>query len=190
MSYPPNHADTMNKQPSQEKPSQEKKVARNIPVRPAMVRGAIYLGFWLLLAGTDLADLTTGFAAAAAATWASLRLLPPTRGRLRYPALARLALRFGQESIMGGVDVARRALHPRLPLRPGFLVYPVCLPLGAARNAFCAMMSAMPGTLPAGMDEGGALLYHCLNVEQSVAAQLSLDEELLRQALGGADDDA
>jgi multicomponent Na+:H+ antiporter subunit E len=171
-------------------PSQEKKVPRDFPVWPAMARGAIYLGFWLLLAGTDLADLPTGLAAAAAATWASLRLLPPSTGRLRYAALARLALRFGQESIMGGVDVARRALDPRLPMRPGFVVYPVCLPLGAARNAFCAMTSAMPGTLPAGMDEGGALLYHCLNVGQPVAAQLSLDEELLRQALGGTHDDA
>jgi multicomponent Na+:H+ antiporter subunit E len=171
-------------------PSQEKKVARDIPVRPAMARGTLFLGFWLLLAGPGLSDLPTGLAAALAATWVSLRLLPTSTGRLRYPALVRLALRFGQESIMGGVDVARRALHPRLPMQPGFLVYPVCLPLGAARNAFCAMTSAMPGTLPAGMDEGGALLYHCLNVEQSVAAQLTLDEELLRQALGGIDDDA
>jgi multicomponent Na+:H+ antiporter subunit E len=164
-------------------------MVRNIPVRAAMTRGALYLGFWLLLAGTDLADLPAGLVAAVAATWTSLRLLPPSSGRLRYAALARLALRFGQESIMGGVDVARRALHPQLPLRPGFVVYPVCLPSGMARNTFGAMTSAMPGTLPAGIDDSGALLYHCLNVEQPVAAQLTIDEGLLLQALGGTNDD-
>ena len=83
---------------------------RNISVRAAMARGAGFFGFWLLLIGPDPADLAAGFFAAAAATWTSLRLLPPSGGRLRYAALARLALRFGQESIMGGLDVARRAL--------------------------------------------------------------------------------
>ena len=162
----------------------------NIPVRTAMTRGAIYLGFWLLLAGTDLADLPTGLVAAVAATWTSLHLLPPSSGRFRYAALARLALRFGQESIMGGVNVARLALNPRLPLRPGFVVYPVCLPQGTARNAFCVMTSAMPGTLPAGIDDSGALIYHCLNVDESVAAQLTIDEGLLLQGIGETDDDA
>ena len=162
----------------------------NIPVRAAMTRGAIYLGFWLLLAGTDLADLPTGLAAAVAATWTSLRLLPPSSGRFRYAALARLALRFGQESIMGGVNVARLALNPRLPLRTGFVVYPVCLPTGMPRNIFGAMTSSMPGTLTAGTDANGALIYHCLNVDESVAAQLTIDEGLLLQGIGETDDDA
>ena len=162
----------------------------NIPVWAAMTRGAIYLGFWLLLAGTDLADLPTGLAAAVAATWTSLRLLPPSSGRFRYAALARLALRFGQESIMGGVNVARLALNPRLPLRTGFVVYPVCLPAGMARNTFGAMTSSMPGTLTAGTDDNGALIYHCLNVDESVTAQLTIDEGLLLQGIGETDDDA
>ena len=162
---------------------------RKISLRAAMVRGAGFFGFWLLLIGPDLADLVVGLFAAAAATWTSLRLLPPGDGRLRYAALARLALRFGQESIIGGVDVARRALSVRLPLRPGFVVYPVRLPPGPACNAFGALTSVLPGTLPAGVDDHGALLYHCLDVEQPVAAQLAIDEGLLIRALGGTHDD-
>jgi multicomponent Na+:H+ antiporter subunit E len=162
---------------------------RNISVRAAMARGAGFFGFWLLLIGSDPADLAAGLFAAAAATWTSLRLLPPSGGRLRYAALARLALRFGQESIMGGVDVARRALSVRLPLRPGFIVYPVRLPPGPACNAFGALTSVLPGTLSAGVDDHGALLYHCLDVEQPVAAQLTIDEGLLIRALGGTHDD-
>ena len=91
---------------------------------------------------------------------------------------------------MGGVNVARLALNPRLPLRTGFLIYPVCIPPGVARNTFAAMTSAMPGTLPAGTDDNGALIYHCLNVEQPVAEQLTIDEGLLLQAMGETDDDA
>lgn len=162
---------------------------RTISARAAMARGTGFFGFWLLLIGPDPADLAAGLFAAAAATWISLRLLPPGDGRLRYAALARLGLRFGQESIMGGVDVARRALSVRLPLRPGFVVYPVRLPPGPACNTFGALTSVLPGTLPAGIDDRGALLYHCLDVEQPVAAQLAIDEGLLIRALGGTHDD-
>ena len=91
---------------------------------------------------------------------------------------------------MGGVDVARRALSVRLPLRPGFVVYPVRLPPGPACNVFSALTSALPGTLPSGVDNRGALIYHCLDVGQPVAAQLAIDEELLIRALGGTHDDA
>lgn len=159
------------------------------PVAAALTRGAGFFGFWLLLAGPAPADLAAGLCAAAAATWTSLRLLPPSGRRWRYAALARLALRFGQESIMGGVDVARRALAVRLSLRPGFVVYPVRLPPGPACNAFSALTSVLPGTLPAGVDDRGALLYHCLDVDQPVAAHLAIDEELLLRALGETHDD-
>lgn len=163
---------------------------RTISVRAAMARGAGFFGFWLLLIGPDPADLAAGFFAAAAATWTSLRLLPPSGGRLRYAALTRLAWRFMQQSIIGGLDVARRALDPRLPLQPGFVAYPVRLPSGLARSTFSALTSALPGTLPAGVDDHGALLYHCLDINQPVAAQLAIDERLLTRALGGTHDDS
>ncbi len=43
----------------------------------AMVRAAIFLAFWLMIAGRDLDGLPNGVAAAAAAAWTSLRLMPP-----------------------------------------------------------------------------------------------------------------
>ena len=162
---------------------------RNISARAAMTRWTGFFGFWLLLIGLDPVDLAAGLFAAAAATWTSLHLLPPSGGRLRYAALAQLALRFGQESIMGGMEVARRVLSVRLPLRPGFVVYPARLSPGPACNAFSTLTSMLPGTLPAGVDDHGALLYHCLDVEQSVAAQLAIDEGLLIRALGETHDD-
>ena len=162
---------------------------RKISLRAAITRGAGFFGFWLLLIGTDPADLAAGLFAAAAATWASLRLLPPRGGHFRYAALGRLAWRFMQQSILGGLDVARRALDPRLPLRPGFVAYPVRLPPGPACNTFSALTSVLPGALSVGFDDHGALLYHCLDVDQPVAAQLAIDEGLLIRALGGTHGD-
>ena len=161
-----------------------------VPVLAALSRGAGFLIFWLLLAGPDPVDLAVGVFAAAAATWTSLRLLPPSGRRLGYAALVQLAWRFRQQSLIGGWDVARRALDPRLPLRPGFITYPVRIPPGPARHAFGALTSALPGTLPAGVDDHGTLVYHCLDVEQPVAAQLAIDEELLLRVLGETDGDA
>jgi multicomponent Na+:H+ antiporter subunit E len=150
--------------------------------RGAVWRVAAFFGLWLILAGADSADLPIGIVAAVAATWTSLRLLPPGTSRYSPTSVARVALRFLYQSVVAGADVARRALDPRLPLRPGFVAYPVRFPPGAARNAFTSLTSLLPGTVPAG-DENGQLVYHCLDVDQPVVAQLAAEEAALSRAL-------
>jgi multicomponent Na+:H+ antiporter subunit E len=139
---------------------------------------------WLMVSGPSLADLPVGLAAVAAATWLSLRLLPAGKSRPRPIFLAALALRFVRQSVVSGTDVAWRALDPNLSLRPGFVAYPLRLPPGGARSAFCALSSLLPGTLPTGVDENGALLVHCLDIDQPVAANLAEEETLFMRALG------
>jgi len=151
--------------------------------RSAIWRAAWFLALWLVLAGADLADLPAAALAVVAATSTSLSLLPPGGARGSPIAVARLALRFLYQSVVAGLDVARRALDPRLPLRPGFVTYPVRFPPGTARNIFTTLTSLLPGTVPAG-DEGGDLLYHCLDVDQPVASQLAAEEAALARALG------
>ena len=147
-------------------------------------RGATFLVFWLILVGgVDPADRPAGILAIATATWVSLRLLPAGGRRPVPTALARLALRFFRQSIVAGVDVAWRALDPRLPLRPGFVVYEARLP-PPALQALCALASLSPGTLPAEVNASGAIVVHCLDVGQPVALNLAADERLLTQALG------
>jgi multicomponent Na+:H+ antiporter subunit E len=148
----------------------------------AIARGAGFFGLWVVLIGLDPVDLAVGVGTAAAATWTSLRLLPPGSHRLRLAALPRLALRFVWQSVIAGVDVARRAFAPRLPLRPGFVVYPTRYPRGPARNAFASLTSLLPGTVPARDDEQG-LLYHCLDVGQPVTEQLAAEEDAVSRAL-------
>ena len=153
--------------------------------RAALLRGAILLGYWVVLMGPGRDDVVVGMLTAALATWVSLRLLPPQPARLRLVALPALALRFLWQSVVAGVDVARRAFDPRLPLRPGFLTYRVGFPPGPARNAFTDLTSLLPGTVPAG-EQDGVLLYHCLDVDQPVVAQLAEEEAVLRRALNGS----
>ena len=62
---------------------------------------------------------------------------------------------------------------------------PLRLPEGVERSALCALSSLMPGTLPTGTDEHGALLVHCLDVGQPVAADLAAGERLFLRAVGG-----
>jgi hypothetical protein len=70
---------------------------------------------WLIVANP------IGIAAAALALPISLRLWPRYPVNLRPAPFAKLTLRLLSCSILARVDVARRALLPRLDLRPGFV---------------------------------------------------------------------
>jgi multicomponent Na+:H+ antiporter subunit E len=154
-------------------------------IRRAIKRGLGYFALWLILTGGDPADFVAGVVAACAATWTSLRLLPPVTSSVRLPAVGWLALRFLHQSLIAGVDVARRALDPRLPLHPGFITYPVGIEPGPERHMFTTLMSLLPGTVPTGTATTGGLLVHCLDVEQPVAAQLAEEEARFVHALVG-----
>jgi multicomponent Na+:H+ antiporter subunit E len=143
-----------------------------------------FFGFWLILSEFSAVDLLVGALAALMATVVSRRLLPPGPWTLRPVVLAGLAVRFLRQSIWAGIDVAWRALDPRLPLRPGFVNYRPQLPPGPARNAFLTMMSLLPGTLPCGPDEEGGLAVHCLDVSQPVVEQLTVEETKFSRAIG------
>jgi multicomponent Na+:H+ antiporter subunit E len=151
----------------------------------ALRRFVAYLALWLVLIGFSVTDLAVGVVTAACATWVSVLLLPVTGRRLSPAALARLAVRLPWQSLVAGVDVARRALDPRLPLQPGFITYSTGLANGPGRNAFRALTSLQPGTLPVSVEESGDLQIHCLDTGQPVAAQLAAEEALFAQLTRG-----
>jgi multicomponent Na+:H+ antiporter subunit E len=146
-------------------------------------RYMFFLSVWLMIANWNDKDILVGLLASALALWISLVLLPPTTAHLRLVPLAKLSLRFLTCSIIAGIDVARRALLPRLDLRPGFLAVPLTLQPGDARNAFLLLQSLQPGTLPTSA-EGEKLQIHCLDVGLPIAAAVAADEALLKEAIG------
>lgn len=153
-----------------------------------VARTGFFLALWLTLSGLHPGDFPAAVIAVTLAAGVSLNLLPPGGVKPSAVLLIRLALRFLRQSLVAGFDVAWRALSPSLPLRPGFAVYRPRLPQGPLRNAYCSLMSLLPGSLPA-WREGGALTIHCLDVRQPVAAQMEEEETLFIRALGAASHD-
>jgi multicomponent Na+:H+ antiporter subunit E len=135
-----------------------------------------------MISGGQGMILAVGLFAVALATWTSVRFLPPAGWQMRLFPAARLAVRVLRQSVVAGLDVARRAFAPILSLHLGFVVFPLRAPIGPARSAFCALSSLQPGALPAGTDPNDRLVVHCLDIEQPVAANMAADETLFVRA--------
>jgi multicomponent Na+:H+ antiporter subunit E len=157
--------------------------AEPIPTTVVVVRAALLFGLWIVVDQSfKPGNLLVGGLATVAATALSLWLLPPSSGRIRLGALLWLLPRFLWQSLRAGVDVAWRVFHPRLPVRLGFVQYPVGLPRGAARNAFELISSLMPGSVPTDESEH-AIEYHVLDTRQPVVEQLAAEEQAYSRAL-------
>jgi multicomponent Na+:H+ antiporter subunit E len=151
--------------------------------RVAVARMTFFALLWLLLMpSAKPGDLVFGAVTAIAAMLLSLRLYEPLHGRLHLGRFAALVPHFIWQSILAGIDVARRTFAPTLRLQPGFVPCPLDFPEGLARNTFATVTSLMPGTMPCGEDNG-VLIYHCLDITQPVVEALWAEEELLARAI-------
>lgn len=148
-------------------------------------RAALLFGVWIVIDQSPKpANLLVGVLATAAATWVSCKLLPPARGRVRLGALLMRLPRFLWQSLVAGLDVARRAFALRLDLQPGFVDHRTQLPRGTSRSAFELIASLMPGSVPS--DDGPRHIeFHCLDTRQPVAEQLAAEERAYAPALQG-----
>jgi multicomponent Na+:H+ antiporter subunit E len=149
----------------------------------AAFRTVLFLMVWIIVGGWAVKDLPVGILTAAAAAWISLKLMPSRGARLHYLAMVLLGLDFLRESVVSGVDVARRAFSPKLDIDPGYVVCPLRTPEGPARGAFLTMASLLPGTLPTGLDESGGLIVHALDVKSPVADGLAHEEALFLRTI-------
>lgn len=132
---------------------------------------------WLVLAGGD--GIVFGLAASAATALLS-QLAFPRAGRVpSVTGLVVFAGYFVAQSFVGGVDVAVRALHPRLPLRIRRYHHRFAVPPGPARTLFTGIISLLPGTLAVRPDGSDHLLIH--SIAGSPRAQA---EDLERRAAG------
>ncbi len=153
------------------------------PRATVLWRGAAFFLLWmLLLQSTKPADLVIGLLACVGATWTSLRLTPPASGCVNFGKLLTLLPHLLWESVLAGVDVARRALLPQMRLSPGFVACPLSFPPGFARNTFATITSLLPGSVSAG-EAAGELVYHCLDDTTPVVEQIWKEERLLARAL-------
>ena len=86
--------------------------------------------------------------------------------------VARFAPWFLAHSIIGAVDVAYRAVHPRMPLHPGVVRCRLTVPEGACRVALADVVSVLAGTLSVDI-EGDELVIHALDVRHDMQAMVT-----------------
>lgn len=155
---------------------------RSLPPATAYARRfAVFLALWLIIAGPEA--WIVGLLAAGVAAHVSLRLLPARMSAVRLLRAASLAPGFFWASFLGGLDVIRRAFHPRMPLNPGWTSWRSRLPSSGARAALGSDLSLMPGTLVAG-GRGDRLYIHCLDIDQAVESQVAREERRVGQSMG------
>jgi multicomponent Na+:H+ antiporter subunit E len=120
------------------------------------------VAWWALVEGRPASWGVGGpVVALAAALAAALR--GPARHRVRWGPALRFGGWFLAQSIQGGLDVARRALSPSLPLDAGLVELRTTLPEGAPRVLLADATSLLPGTSTVDLD-GDRVLLHGLDV--------------------------
>lgn len=149
----------------------------------ALRRFLLLAALWLVLTANDAAAWLPGLLAAGAGAALSLRLLPPGARHVRLGRLPGLLWHFGRGSLAGGIDVARRSLHPGMPVRPGWIRCSSGLPPGPARLLLADILTLMPGSMAAGQ-VGDELLVHCIDTRLPVQEDVATLGRRLRGAFG------
>jgi len=138
-------------------------------------RTATFAALWVVLTGGSVAALPYGAAAALAAGGLSLRLYPADLPGVTVWRVARFLPRFLLQGVLGGLDVARRAADPRLPVSPGWVRLPLTSRHDAANVLLGGVVSILPGTLAAGPGDG-MMEVHALNLPTLSPEDLPADE--------------
>lgn len=127
----------------------------------ALQTGVMLYAIWFALdgIGSPLTGLLFSVAGAATGAW----LAPGVPYPWRPLRLIAFSAWFVRKSWAGGVDVARRALAPSLPIEPCWQEYRLRLGPGLPRTAFVSVISLLPGTLSVRvLPEHDVLLVHML----------------------------
>lgn len=153
-------------------------------VLPSFVlRSGVLALTWVILAGGDAGSLALGVPVAMVAAFVSVLLSPPRPSGFRLAGVFPYAVYFVTQSVIGGFDVARRALSPAMPIDPALIEYPLRLAGAAPRMIFANTISLLPGTLSARYIDG-TLQVHALDATASVEAELRVLEAKVTALFG------
>lgn len=146
-------------------------------VTDIILRAPIFLFIWWAITDGDPVSWWIGLPTVALAAIISHYLIPKTN--INWYELFKFIAYFCSRSLVGGIDVARRALHPKLPIVPALIEYPVRLPTGIPQVLFINTISLLPGTLIADshrdalkvhvLDETSEFIEEIRTLEQSIA---------------------
>lgn len=145
---------------------------------------------WWALTEGDFSGALFGTVVSVLVALISVRLFPPGTYavrpgsyRLRIPGTLAFAGHFLGNSVMAGVDVARRLLSPRLPVDPGSLTLTTALPEGSPRWLLANTLSLMPGTLSVNLIDD-RLELHCLDQRMPITEAVRQTESRIAAMYG------
>lgn len=136
-----------------------------------MLRLLVLALLWLALNGSDAASWIVGAPTVLAGAAINQPFLVRGAWRWRLRAALPMLCFFFRESFIGAFDVARRVIHPSLPIDPGFVAFRCRLKNDSARLLFADLITLMPGTLSARID-GRNLVIHALDIGADVETGL------------------
>lgn len=137
-----------------------------------MLRAGGLAAVWWIISGGAVDAWLIGLPVVLIAAYVSAALKERRVARIHWFAVFRFLPFFLAASVRGGMDVARRAYSSHLSIAPGFLVYPMRLPEGAARVFFANSVSLLPGTLGSGI-QGHVLRIHVLDTSAPIMNALA-----------------
>jgi len=145
------------------------------------LRAALFTLVWWTLTDGAKSSWLVGVPVVLFATLVSVILLPPFSWSLI--GVVRFIPFFLWRSLCGGIDVARRALHPRLLILPALFDYRWRLPPGLPRVFMANTVSLLPGTLSAELGEE-FLRVHVLDETGAFAEELRVLEKQVADVFG------
>jgi multicomponent Na+:H+ antiporter subunit E len=146
-------------------------------------RTAAFIVVWFVASEAQVSSLVIGVPIALMAAALSVVLQPRTVTRFYLPGALRFVRFFAVQSVLGGIDVAFRALGPRLRLEPAVVRYPLRLSGTLPRVFFINTISLLPGTLSSGLMDD-AIEVHVLDCSGPVIEDLARVEERVADLFG------
>lgn len=147
----------------------------------ALVWALVCLAWWALAEG-EVPNWPFVLPASALVSALVMALVAGQMIRLRWRVLPELVCFFVWQSLLGGLDVARRALAGSVQFEGEFIRYPLSLSVGLARQIWVGGVGLFPGTLVVGV-ESDAVVIHVLDKNMSVLAGLLTFERYLVRLL-------
>jgi multicomponent Na+:H+ antiporter subunit E len=146
-------------------------------------RAAWFLLAWFVVTEADIPSLPIGVPLAIAAATLSVALQPSSIAGIHPPGAFRFVRFFAVQSVLGGVDVALRALGPRVRIEPGIVRYHLRISGTLPRVFFANTISLLPGTLSSRMVDD-VIEVHALDATQPVIDDLAEVEERVADLFG------
>lgn len=146
----------------------------------------LYAFFWWILTEGDPGAWWVGIPCIAIAVAVSARSSCKRDMRLGLLELPRFGIYFIGQSVRGGIDVARRAFLPSLPISPALIDVPIRIPPGPARLFLANVTNLLPGTMTVAV-QADRLQVHVIDSRVDLASEIGDLEERVMALYGIAD---